>query len=134
MMTITFRGRLLITFLTITLFSATTALAQQSQKKYYANGGLKAEVPVVSGIKQGIGKAYFEDGKPYYVVRYTNGQATDIEIYNEEGQLEYERQGLKGTFISYDFRGGQRKLDGSSVLDTVITDAIIEEVEQLFGK
>lgn len=116
------------------LAGVNTASAQQSQKKYYPGGSIKAEVPVVNGIKQGIGKSYFEDGKPYYVVQFANGQAATIKIYNQEGQLEFERQGANGKFISYDFRGEKRVIDGTSALDSSLTAAIMDEVAEFFGK
>lgn len=58
-------------------------------RKYYENGKIKYEVPLINGQRYGIQRGYYESGKIKYEVPFVNGKARGyLKVYYENGNLK----------------------------------------------
>ncbi len=60
-------------------------------KKYYDNGQIESEKTFINGLKNGIGKAWYEDGKLKYDAVYIDDKIKFMKYFNKEGFLEIEK-------------------------------------------
>jgi hypothetical protein len=75
-------------------------------KNYYANGKIKAEVPVKNGKRHGIAIQYYQNGKKHVEMTYVNGKNHGMtKRYYENGNLyeetEYRDGEMHGTRKKY---------------------------------
>ena len=63
----------------------------------YKNGNIKLEGNITNGMRVGMWKGYFENGKINSVRKYKNGEEVYSErtIYNENGDTIHKRETLK---------------------------------------
>ena len=78
-------------------------------KKYYNNGQVKTETPLVNNIPHGIEKWYYETGELWYEWPWVNDKIHGIyKEYYESGQLKEESRYVDGVLMgtsNYDEKG-----------------------------
>ena len=93
-------------------------------KKYYNNGQVKTETPLVNNIPHGIEKWYYETGELWYEKPCVDGKVHGIEKwYYETGELWYEwpwvNDKIHGIYKEY-YESGQLKEESRYVLGELI--------------
>ena len=57
------------------------------EREYYQNGNLRVETNVVNSHADGLSKLYNEDGKLYMEINWVDGNATEVKVYDDSGNV-----------------------------------------------
>jgi antitoxin component YwqK of YwqJK toxin-antitoxin module len=81
-----------VNFLVITLMLILVISCTRTVKEYYPNGSLKSEyIANKKGIKCGLYKSFFENGKINYIANYRNNRLYgNVDYFDENGTLKYK--------------------------------------------